>query len=1562
MAQIYNGIGGNSILPASGYYGNNWPGSGASVIPQGISAGGWSIDSITNDRGFPQQTFLGASIRSFSMNGGFGDSSSTLSIELVNDEYNSSDRTTIGAGDDVYHNGQNDFFAPPIAGTPVYFKFGPNFATVEEAYKRTFDELYGFNTVGIRPSIEGAAYNQNNFTNLPDNVYVDIENNRAYNLYNYVTDTNTRGRDHIVFGGILQSYLQNRGPGGNPLYSVQVTDPREILSNTVVILNNYAGTVFNTQNMFNVYGFLEHNMTPSLSGSLQSYFQNYNLLVKKLSAADGSIFYGGSSSPTNTLPLDSWYKQDLLLASFGGSVQSFPVTGTGFARRGPQGIPYYRVQQALSALMSAQYDLPEEYKNLGFGKVINFRGYNYVVDFSGLPQLPAMYFLDFDQINLLDLALEICDITSRELFVSLLPVINHPACQFLYNYNMRVSTDKIIAGIIRIDSIDKSQAPVYGSIKRYIDNLAARGIYVENQDVGYELSNVTTDKFIVGAQEVDMYCFSTNADRDFIDVRNRRSGGNADNGDWKQWTLEKQLEQQVIPYYGMLGNNAVSIPKGWGAYQQILLDTTGLNAKGVGAYYVATEMELRCASVSYECWKNFLQQYNDVYLESIEDDDSYEGAALQSTPANGLPPHAPNISENYAVTVPRSVFDTYAANPFGSDNLPASPCNPPYGYPLYYKRMTKLGIPEGGLTNLQAKITKMITGMATVNGVDAESYKDVKNSFFQELESVDLDQLSETERQYYSSMKAALERTPPDVSLLNDLNQSLHSIGAVLPRLAKKGTENALKVYNFLKKIADENLGKKFLVKIPNEVNLFYNNTIQWKNNPNGGEYGLGPFGFKPRPASAVPGYEFSTDFFSQIISDRGNAGNANMIKSFLNSGISPNPTRYVGALRTNYNPISEKYEFNYLPTNLGGYFPFDLYANTLTFNQIQSLPNNAIPAAVNQMLIPQDATNFLNENGRLSAYVRFDHSQHLSFASMNAEDFTQQVLASNGMIPDVCEFLDNTGEDKWESFDQADADRPDDLESTPRQCAFVKCAVDEKFYMPPKTNTRNITVYGNAESRSKLSPPRKVFVACSGWTDDEYGKLPLVPGTGIYVSSLRFTEYDFYPTSESTGSCQRLDFNRYFEEILNSQIINTRLENLDTNHVYVLITLPNRIVPTKDSRFRDAINQRDNGYSVKHYLTMDVVKGLPEFENPSYVSGPSTTNIINNDEYNFSSETRSAAWLAAKKAKSNLQFGFPTTIQMTSPSPVYPDLVVLPLISQERCYGPWVSSQVDAQGSSYANIGGRVEFIKDENLSPWNYAGYELMNQAGVLQAQFANALLLFSERGGFSFPGMPTSSLCQALVAGGPLVTNISVDVSEAGIKTTYKMDLYTASFGKLQKQKQDLISKISRERQKLREERNALIRKGLGKSQSSINNLGKLNLSANEGSVPKSIPPNTLVASVSQSSSLMYSPETASYGSEDPTVAGQLSVNDYSYGASLQTQENIIDTYNMFDSDLQRNVASYNAGAINMSDKYIPFSHEPAHNNIPNVPYVDFKATNRLYETEDFAINDKDIIPPA
>ena len=47
----------------------------------------------------------------------------------------------------------------------------------------------------------------------------------------------------------------------------------------------------------------------------------------------------------------------------------------------------------------------------------------------------------------------------------------------------------------------------------------------------------------------------------------------------------------------------------------------------------------------------------------------------------------------------------------GKDGYPASPCNPPYGYPLYYKRAEKIGLPQAGLTQLTASITTVVTNV-----------------------------------------------------------------------------------------------------------------------------------------------------------------------------------------------------------------------------------------------------------------------------------------------------------------------------------------------------------------------------------------------------------------------------------------------------------------------------------------------------------------------------------------------------------------------------------------------------------------------------------------------------------------------------------------------------------------------------------------------------------------------------------------------------------------------------------------------------------------------------------
>ena len=1675
----------HSILPASGFplYSNFQIAMASGSFPEVLSSARWSDEN----KGYPQQTFLGASIRSFSMQGGFGDNSASLNVDLVVDEYNPSDRTPAGQGDDVYHSGSilvpdgmggqksiGDNFVPPIPGSPVFFKFGPNHATVEEAYRKTFDELYNFNTmVDTQPASAGSTTLENilnGTVNIPPDHYVDLyiqdygtdegeilsipKQNQGRYIFNYRpirTNPLSRGKDHIVFGGILQTYTQNRSPAGNPLYTVGVVDPREILSNVTLILNNYAGPTYEQKNVMNLYGFLEYNPTEQTKSYIKSLMRYENTLKKKVEVIQqnklGEITLSGDDKyykrePLPLTDLKTIIKDTIkaiaeekrkisnyrITNDFIGAERSyqrminlhqtvkatkielerqtrlslpfFPMTGTGFARRGSQGIPYYRVKDAINALMEYQTPLPQEYKDQGFGGRINFRGFNYIVDFGGLPELPEFYYIDFDQINLLELALEICDITNRDLYVSLLPVIDHPACSNLYNYNINLSLNlsntspdatvrDMVAGIIRLDTIDRSEQPFYGAIKTYIDSLAANKIYVENQDLGYELSNVVTDKFIVGAQEIDMYYFSTNADRDYLAFRKTgRNGVFPNKPTGYEWTLEASLEQQVLPYYGKLGNNAVTIPKGFGAYQQILLDSSSLNAAGVGAYYVATEMELRCALISFDRWKEFLQTYNDIYMESIESDDAADAsiAGLTPTPIGQNPPPL-NISSNYAVTVPRSVFDTYilpSGQFYDADGLPKSACNPPYGYPLYYKRMTRIGIPEGGLTNLFTKWTTLNTNLAQLQSADRKNISGIINSQYQALKQVQESQgLTQFEKDYYTELERLLQNPNPlaidrSIGLLeNIVKGNGRNMFAILPNIAKKNTKNAMKVYEFVKAVAEECLGKKFLVKIPREVNLYYANEIKWSD-PTIQEYIQGPFGFRPRstkniaytftpafghearPAQTYGGYESTPQFAAQLTQERTIfPPRINIMQSFLSSGVLPNPTSFGGALRVNYNPISEKYESNYTPMNIGGYFPFDLYQNTLgasTIKDMSTINFNSLPSGVKQGLIPQDLTNFINEDGRVSPYVRFDNAEDLTLEGLNNSDFTQQYIVGNAMIPDLMEGLDNTGPDQFHSFPNIDQEQNNNTAPKPKQLAFVKCSVDEQLYFPPRFVTRKIPVHGQfVKDIGMKSLPQKIFIPCSGIENNRF-----VEGSGIYVDSWAFYKANFVPLPREGAKVDILDFERYNpfidipggDRLNNSEYVNTDFDKLNTEHVYALITLPNRILPNKDSRHRDGHFQSMSAEKFKHIMTMDVVRGLPGFELPTNpLTRPPDGNLKAEFEKHITLDNRIKAWFAMKKIHASMSFGFPQQINITMPSPVYPDLIALPLMSNDRCYGPWISSQLDGQAYLLKNIGGKVDFVKDENLSPWNYGGYHLMNEAGRLQAEFSNSLLLFSERGSFTVPSIPQGNLCKALIEGGPLVTSINVDVSDNGLRTTYQMDLYTASFGKLQKQKQEEISKISRERKKLISERNALIRKGLGKNQSARNFNIEYNMMS-QGTMPgldqmglgMANAMNSLVVSTNVSPANRWSSNLAQFGNNGNGSPASLTVNEYSTGGSLQNATQIgktaqlhIDQFSLA-RDYQNSAERPLFGDGSENPMFAGISHG-YHANLPYIPnYAD------------------------
>ena len=70
----------------------------------------------------------------------------------------------------------------------------------------------------------------------------------------------------------------------------------------------------------------------------------------------------------------------------------------------------------------------------------------------------------------------------------------------------------------------------------------------------------------------------------------------------------------------------------------------------------------------------------------------------------------------------------------GEDGYPASPCSPPYVYPLYYKRAEKLGIARASFANLSSKLSQVITQVEKIEEF-ADSDEDT-NALIIEKESL----------------------------------------------------------------------------------------------------------------------------------------------------------------------------------------------------------------------------------------------------------------------------------------------------------------------------------------------------------------------------------------------------------------------------------------------------------------------------------------------------------------------------------------------------------------------------------------------------------------------------------------------------------------------------------------------------------------------------------------------------------------------------------------------------------------------------------------------------------
>jgi hypothetical protein len=162
---------------------------------------------------------------------------------------------------------------------------------------------------------------------------------------------------------------------------------------------------------------------------------------------------------------------------------------------------------------------------------------------------------------------------------------------------------------------------------------------------------------------------------------------------------------------------------------------------------------------------------------------------------------------------------------------------------------------------------------------------------------------------------------------------------------------------------------------------------------------------------------------------------------------------------------------------------------------------------------------------------------------------------------------------------------------------------------------------------------------------------------------------------------------------------------------------------------------------------------------------------------------------------------------------------------SDVMTYGPWFKK---------GPIGGtKVE--TDEDLVPWTYGGYSIMQVVGQAMADEGVTRMRVGEKGEITIPGYPTLPLGAELgaIAGGlftaasqcienrfvsansagdysfafwqspgiwegiygPNITSISVSVGTNGVQTSYSMKTYTPGFGKFAKTNADRLKKLNK-----------------------------------------------------------------------------------------------------------------------------------------------------------------------
>jgi hypothetical protein len=299
---------------------------------------------------------------------------------------------------------------------------------------------------------------------------------------------------NFEYAGIFQSWTQKNDAGGNPVFTVKLTDPRMLLDNIQLIVGEYQGKINGLRSVLDW-----QNDQPSTDPSRQL----------------GNIVnvFGFLDSLSANCPL----------LQAGGTTFGAPAGGWGVAEPNSNGIPWNLVKSAVQVLLgnnsgstnpnfSKGFVLGPPGGNNGYGEIYTggppyssvANPAKYILDLSEIPFAPPHYRISGPIISASELISQVCRDAGCDYYIELLPTAG--------------------ALVIKVRVIVRSNQPAMGEISTFV-NAAGNAGRVSNYTIGREYRSDPNNAFIIGDNVRSVY---------------QTSGGGVPTG----------VELQIMPYWG----------------------------------------------------------------------------------------------------------------------------------------------------------------------------------------------------------------------------------------------------------------------------------------------------------------------------------------------------------------------------------------------------------------------------------------------------------------------------------------------------------------------------------------------------------------------------------------------------------------------------------------------------------------------------------------------------------------------------------------------------------------------------------------------------------------------------------------------------------------------------------------------------------------------------------------------------------------------------------------------------------------------------------------------------